>query len=84
MDLKTAQHKLLTFQLKTQLTHLQVQSLSSAMHFQLRPNMAPKYLYTWSDRSSANLSHHDSEGSGQSTLPDMVPGRETSNTCEIP
>ena len=64
--------------------HLQVQWLSSAMHFQLHPNMAPEYSYMWRDRSSANLSPRDLEGSGQSTSSDMVPGRETSKTYYIP
>lgn len=68
------QCNLLNFQLKTQLTQLQVLWLSSTMHFQLHPNVEPKYLYTWNDRSSTNFSLLDLEGSGQSTLFDMVPG----------
>jgi len=52
------------------------------MHFQLHPNVEPKYLYTSNDRSSTNFSLLDLEGSGQSTLFDMVPTRETSNDYE--
>jgi hypothetical protein len=77
---RTQRNLLITFRFKTQLTRLQVLWLSSAMHFQLHPNMAPKYLYTLNDRSSTIFSLLDLEGSGQSTLFDMVPGRETSKT----
>lgn len=76
------QRTFLTFQFRIQLTQRQVEWLSSAMHFQLHPNMAPKYLYTWNDRSSTNLSLLDLEGSGQSASFGMVPGQETSNTYE--
>lgn len=75
-DIKLKQRNLLIFQLQIQLRHLQVQSLSSAMHFQLHPNMAPECLYIWSDRSSASLSHQEIDGSGQSTSFGMVPGQE--------